>query len=63
MDTAESDRPVVADILEMSEGEGEEARRMVVAGGQKQPAAPNVPAASMKWIPPAVERKQEGKDR
>ena len=36
-------------------------RGMVVAGGQRQPAVPNVPAAAMKLILPAVQRKQEGK--
>ena len=34
----------------------EEVGRMVVAGGQRQPAAPNVPAAVLKLIFLAVQR-------
>ena len=63
---AESDRLgalVVADILEVSEEEGEEARRMVLAGSQRLPAAPDVLLADMKSILPAVQRKEEGKGR
>ena len=63
---AESDRlggSVVADILVVSEGEGEEARRMAVEGGQGQPMAPNEPPAAMKSILPEVQRKEEGKCR
>ena len=52
---------VVADIFEVSEDEGEGARRMVVEGGPGQPLAPNVPAAAMKSILPDVRRKEEGK--
>ena len=61
---AESDRPgasVVTDILEVSEEEGEGAGRMAVVGGQRQLVAPNVPAAAIKGILPAVQRKEEGK--
>ena len=61
---AESDRPgtsVVADILEVTEEEGEGGGRMVVAGGHRQLAAPNVQAPAMKSILPAVQRKEEGK--
>ena len=54
---------MVADIVEVLEEEGEEARRMVVAGGQRQPAAHNVPATAMKLILPAVQKKEEGKGR
>ena len=54
---------MVADFLEVSEEEGEKARTMVVAGSQRQLGAPNVPAATMKLILPAVPRKKEGKDR
>ena len=50
-----------ADILVVSEDEGEEARRMAVEGGQRQPMAPNVPAAAMKSILPEVRKKEEGK--
>ena len=50
---------VVADILEVSEDEGEGAGRMAVEGGPGQPSAPNVPAAAMKCILPEV-RRQEG---
>ena len=63
---AESDRlggSVVADILVVSEEHREGTRRMAVAGGQRQPPAPNVPAAAMKLILPAVRRKEEGKGR
>ena len=47
---AESDRPgasVVVDILELSEEEREGAGRMVAAGGHRQLAVRNVPAAAM----------------
>ena len=50
---------VVADILEVSEDEGEGAERMAEEGGPRQ--APNVPAAAMKSILPEVRRQQEGK--
>ena len=36
---------------------------MAVEGGQRQPTAPNVPAATMKSILPEVRRKEEGKGR
>ena len=52
---------MVAETLEVSDEEGEGAERMVMAGGQRQPAAPNVAAAAMKWILPEVQRKEEGK--
>ena len=52
---------VVADILEVSEDEGEGAGRMAVGGGPGQPSAPNVTAAAMKSILPAVHRQGEGK--
>ena len=52
---------VVADILEVSEDEGEGAGRMAVEGGPRQPSAPNVPAAAMKSILPEVRRQEEGK--
>ena len=52
---------VVADILEVSEYEGEGAGRMAVEGGPGQPSAPNVPAAAMKSILPEVRRQEEGK--
>ena len=52
---------VIADILEVSEDEGEGAGRMVVEGGPGQPSAPNVPAAAMKSILPEVRRQEEGK--
>ena len=42
---------VIADILEVSEDEGEGTGRMAVEGGPGQPSAPNVPAAAMKSIP------------
>ena len=52
---------VVADILEVSEDEGEGAERMAVEGGPGQPWAPNVPAAAMKSILPEVRKQEEGK--
>ena len=52
---------VIADILEVSGDEGEEAGRMAVEGGPGQPLAPNVPAAAMKSILPEVRRQEEGK--
>ena len=52
---------VVADILEVSENEGEGAGRMAVEGGPGQPSAPNVSAAAMKSILPEVRRQEEGK--
>ena len=52
---------VIADILEVSEDDGEGAGRMTVEGGPGQPSAPNVPAAAMKSIPPEVQRQEEGK--
>ena len=52
---------VVADILEVSEDEGEGAGRMAVGGGRGQLSAPNVPAAAMKSILPEVRRQEEGK--
>ena len=52
---------VVADILEVSEDEGEGARRMAVEGCPGQPLAPNVPAAAMNSILPEVRRQGEGK--
>ena len=52
---------VIADILEMSEDEGERAGRKAVEGGQGQPSAPNVPAAAMRSILPEVRRQEEGK--
>ena len=54
---------VIADILEVSEDEGEGAGRMAVEGGPGQPSAPNVPAAAMKSILPEVRRQEEGKGR
>ena len=54
---------VVAGMLVMLEDEGEEARRMAVAGGQRQATAHNVPAAAMKLILPEVRRKEKGKHR
>ena len=54
---------VIADILEVSEDEGEGAGRMAVEGGQGQPSAPNVQAAAMKSILPEVRRQEEGKGR
>ena len=52
---------VVADIVEVSEDEGEGAGRMAVEGGPRQPSAPNVPAAAMKSVLPEVRRQEEGK--
>ena len=52
---------VVADILEVSEDEGEGAGRMAVEGGPGQLSAPNLPAAAMKSILPEVRRQEEGK--
>ena len=52
---------VVADILKVSEDEGEGAGRMAVEGGPGQPLAPNVPAAAMKSILPEVRRQEKGK--
>ena len=52
---------VVADILEVSEDEGEGVGRMAVEGGPGQPSAPNLPAAAMKSILPEVRRQEEGK--
>ena len=52
---------VIADILEVSEDEGEGAGRMAVEGGPGQPSAPNVPAAAVKSILPEVRRQEEGK--
>ena len=52
---------VIADILEVSEDEGEGAGRMAVEGGSGQPSAPNVPAAAMESILPEVRRQEEGK--
>ena len=52
---------VIADILEVSEDEGEGAGRMAVEGGLEQPSAPNVPAAAMKSILPDLRRQEEGK--
>ena len=54
---------VVADILVVSEDEGEQARGMALKGGQRQPTAPNVPAAAMKSNFPEVQRRAEGKGR
>ena len=52
---------VVADILKVSEDEGEGVGRMAVEGGPGQPSAPNVPAAAMKSILPEVRRQEKGK--
>ena len=52
---------VIADILEVSEDEGEGAGRMAVEGGQGQPSAPNVPAAAIEPILPELWRQEEGK--
>ena len=63
---AEGDKPgvsVSANILEVSDEEEEVAGRMVLAGGQRQPAAPDAPGAAMKMIVPAVHRKEKGKGR
>ena len=51
---------VVADILEVSEDEGEGAGRMAAGGGPGQLSAPNVPAAAMKSILLEVRRQEEG---
>ena len=52
---------VIANILEVSEDEGEGAGRMAVEGGPGQQSAPNVPAAAMISILPEVRRQEEGK--
>ena len=52
---------VIANILEVSQDEGEGAGRMAVEGGPGQPLGPNVPAAAMKSILPEVRRQEEGK--
>ena len=52
---------VIADILQVSENEGEGAGRMTVEGGPGQLSAPIVPAAAMKCILPEVRRQEEGK--
>ena len=52
---------VVADVLKVSENEGEGAGRMAVEGGAGQLSAPNVPAAAMKSILLEVRRQEEGK--
>ena len=52
---------VVADILVVSEDEGEGAGRMASEGGPRQPSAPNVPAAALKCILREVRRQEEGK--
>ena len=52
---------VVADILQVSQDEGEGARRKAVEGGPGQSSAPNVPAAAMKSILPEVRRQEQGK--
>ena len=52
---------VIADILEVSEDEGEGAGGMAGEGGLGQPSAPNVPAAAMKSILLEVQRQEEGK--
>ena len=62
---AESNRlggSVVDDIFVVSEDQGGEARRMAVEGGQRQPAAPNVPMAAMKSILPEVRRNKGGQE-
>ena len=41
---------VVEDILEVSDTEAKDTGSSAVAGVQRQPAAPNVPAAAMKSI-------------
>ena len=58
---AEWRESVVADILEVSEDEGEGVGRMAVEGGPGQPSAPNVQAAAMKSILPEVRRQEGGK--
>ena len=52
---------VIADILEVSEDEGEGAGSIAVEGGPGQPSAPNVPAAAMKSILLGVRWQEEGK--
>ena len=52
---------VVADILEVSEDEGEGAGRMAVEGGPGQPSSPVLPVGAMKSILPEVRRQEEGK--
>ena len=52
---------VVAEILEVSEDEGEGTGRMALEGGPGQPSAPDVLAAAMKSILPEVQRQEEGK--
>ena len=52
---------VVADILEVSEDEGEGAGRMAMEGGSGQQSAPNVLAAAMRSILGEVRRQVEGK--
>ena len=52
---------VIADILGVSEDEGEGAGWMALEGGPGQPSAPNVLAAAMKSIFPEVRRQEEGK--
>ena len=54
---------VVADILPVSEDEGEGAGRIAVEGVQRQPTARIVPAATMKLILLEVQRKGECKGR
>ena len=54
-------RSVVADILEVSGEQAEGTRGMAVAGGQRQPVAPNVPAVAMKLILSALQRKEKGR--
>ena len=52
---------VVDDVVEVLEVRAEETGRMAVGGGQRQAAAPNVPAAAMKSILPEVQGKGDGK--
>ena len=52
---------VVANILEVSEDEGEGAGGMAVEGGPGKPSARNMPAVAMKSILPEVRRQEEGK--
>ena len=52
---------MVANILVVSEDDGEGARRILVEGGPAQPEAPNVAAAAMKSILCEVQRQEEGK--
>ena len=59
---AEYDRSgmsLVDDILK-AEPEAEVRGRVAVAGGQRQPAAPNVPLAAMKSVLPEVEGENQG---